>query len=138
MDCVEEDAEAFSSLMAAFKLPDRTDEEIKIRKEALNKASERVLYVPLKTANLSLKALTLIHEMAPYSHPHLLSDIGISAIHLVSAIDASIINIKTNLKCLHPVENAEHYQLKVKVLQSRSDTLKAEILAYVELELNDH
>lgn len=132
MECIQKNPKAFTVLLEAFKLPKDTEEEIEYRKKAIKDATEKAITVPMNTAKLSIKALKLIKEMMPFSHKHAISDIGISALLLSTAVESSILNIKINLVNLLDEDKKAEYHEQIKALESTVSSLKKDILKFVE------
>jgi len=45
---INEDTNAFNNLMSAYRLPDKTEEEKKIKEEAINETTKNAILIPLK------------------------------------------------------------------------------------------
>lgn len=94
---IEKDAEAFNNVAKALKMPKNTEEEKKERKEILEKALKEATEIPLKVMRLSIKALKLLEKALGNSNPNVVSDIGVGAICLKSALQGAWLNVKINL-----------------------------------------
>lgn len=95
---IDKDAEAFLKLMSSYKLPKATDEEIEKKENVIQQCYKEALEVPLGLAKKCLNLYGFIISTATYGNPNLVSDAAVSAVTLSSAIEASIINAKINLK----------------------------------------
>ncbi|MDT8716508.1 cyclodeaminase/cyclohydrolase family protein [Clostridium sp. 19966] len=94
---INKDAEAFSSLMEAYKFPKSNDTETKNRKIAINEGLKKAMMVPYNLAEKTLKAMEYIDVAATYGNKNVVSDAGAAAICAYAAVECSIINVKVNL-----------------------------------------
>lgn len=104
LELMDEDREKFLKLMDCYKMSKDTDEERKLKKKAIKKNTIKAMEAPLALARECIMFYENLKIMAKYGNKMLLSDLGISAILLHSAIESSIINIKVNLNGLRNEE----------------------------------
>ncbi len=71
---VEEDAQAYDAVVAAYKLPKGTDAEKMTRKDAIARAMALATEVPLQTGEACLVVLKAAQEAAEHGNPRALSD----------------------------------------------------------------
>ena len=101
---IDRDTEAYNQVMAAFKLPKTTDEEISARTDAIARASLLATEVPYDTMDLSVKALRLARTLVGHSNINAASDLGVAALNLLSCTKGAWLNVRINLSGL----SAEH------------------------------
>lgn len=104
LEIMDEDRENFLKLMDCYKMPKDNDEEKEIRKKAIKENTIKSMEAPLALARECVIFYENLKVMAEYGNKMLLSDLGISAILLHSAIESSIINVKVNLNGLRSEE----------------------------------
>lgn len=97
LDDIDKDSDAFSSVMAAYKLPKITEEEKKLRKEKIEEGYEIALDVPYKLAQNAFKVYDYIVIAAEFGNKSAVSDAGTAALMLQSSIESAILNVKINL-----------------------------------------
>ena len=127
LELMDEDRENFLKLMDCFKMPKETDEEKSARKEAIRKNTIKSMEAPLALARECVKFYENLNVMAEYGNKMLLSDLGISAILLHSAIESSIVNVKVNLNGLKNEEFFEEYDKEIKDIYEISEKEKNKI-----------
>jgi len=93
---VDLDTKAFNKIMTAFGLPKATDEEKKIRTQAINDATKFAIEVPFKVMNLSNDSMQLIKAMAEIGNPNSVSDAGVAALCARSAVMGAYMNVRIN------------------------------------------
>ncbi len=94
---VDRDTEAFDALMAAMKLPKKTEEEIRIRNEKIQEATKRAIEIPLTSMRLSRRLLNLAEALAEKGNKNALSDAGVAALMAYSAAYGAYLNVIINL-----------------------------------------
>lgn len=94
---IDEDVAAFNTFMEALRLPKATDEERKIRQDAMEQASIVATKAPLETAIKAFETLERIEELARYGHKNCISDAGVSAYCAFAALQSAVMNVRINL-----------------------------------------
>ena len=127
---VDEDTEAFNKIMAAFGMPKATDEDKRLRAEAIEKATLFAAQVPLHTMKTSMKVFALCKAMVEKGNPNSVSDAGVGALAARSAVLGAGMNVKINASSLKDKAAA---QALVEEAQALIDQAKAEEQAIVDM-----
>lgn len=93
---VDEDTAAFNRIMAALGMPKGSDEEKRVRAEALEAATLYATEVPLKTMKAALDVFPLVRAMASEGNPNSVSDAGVGALAARSAVLGAQLNVRIN------------------------------------------
>ncbi len=96
MHLVDEDTEAFNRIMAVFSMPKTTQEEKDARAVALETATIHAAQIPLQTMRTAFEAFDLLEAMAREGNPNSVSDVGVGALAIRSAILGAQLNVKIN------------------------------------------
>lgn len=131
LELMEDDRSNFLKLMDAYKLPRNTEDEKEKRKEEIKKNTIKAMEAPLNLARESLLFYENLKIMKKYGNKMLISDLGISAILLHSAIESSIVNVKVNLNSLREEEFFSKIDNELKEILIKSVNEKSEINMYV-------
>ncbi len=115
---IDEDTNAFNLLMKAMKLPKKTDEDKKIRKEAMENAAKYAAEVPLKVMKESLNALEIAKRVSDIGNVNSISDAGVSGWSARAAIEGAFLNVKINLSSI------EDEEFKKNILKEAIDILE--------------
>lgn len=110
---MQEDAQAYASYLAAYRLP-ATDSS---RKEALQQALLTATSVPAKIASHCQAILKAIGDLEPLIAPVILSDVYCARHLLKSGLACGIENVRINLKGITGSEQTEKLQLLLKSLE---------------------
>lgn len=127
---VDEDTEAFNKIMAAFGMPKATDEDKRLRAEAIEKATLFAAQVPLQTMKTSMKVFALCKAMVEKGNPNSVSDAGVGALAARSAVLGAGMNVKINASSLKDKAAA---QALVEEAQSLINQAKAEEQSIVDM-----
>ena len=93
---VDEDTRAFNRIMESFKLPKGTDEEKRVRTEAIQSATRYAIEVPFSVMEVTLKSMEVIKEMAEKGNPNSISDAGVGALCARTALEGAWMNVRIN------------------------------------------
>jgi glutamate formiminotransferase/formiminotetrahydrofolate cyclodeaminase len=127
---VDEDTLAFNSIMDAFSLPKKSDDEKKIRDSAIQEATKRAILVPFSVMEIAYSGFELIKEMVISGNPNSISDAGVGALALRSCIKGAALNVLINTSGLTDKEFAKEILSRSSEIES-----KAEIEENVILQL---
>ena len=129
---VDEDTEAFNRIMAAFGMPKNTDEDKRLRSEAIQKATLFAAQVPLETMMASFKAFEICKEMAETGNPNSVSDAGVGALAARAAVLGAGLNVKINASSLKDKAQAEALINEANNLMAEADKAEREVMEIVE------
>ena len=97
VELVDEDTNAFNSVMNANRLPANTENEQKQKVEAIKAANKYAIEVPMKTAELCIKVLKLSDMLVKKGNPNSVSDAGVSAEVAFAGVSGAYMNVLINL-----------------------------------------
>ena len=95
---IDADTESFKMVMEAFKLPNKSDQQIDYRNSAIDRSMKEATIVPFKTLQLCRKTMDLSLEAAKYGNPNSVSDAGVSGEIACAGARGAALNIRINLK----------------------------------------
>ena len=128
---MEEDRRDFLALMDCYKLPKNTEEEIALRKKNINKCTIKAMETPLRLAKACLDFYNNIDFAVEFGNKNLVSDAGVAASLLHSAIESAAINVKVNLSFVKSEYNYKEVEDTLESILSKSNSLKNELLEKV-------
>ena len=97
---IDRDAAAYSEVMAAFKLPQGTDQERVLRKQEIQKAFKHAAQVPLEVARNAVKVIDLAGKAVESGNKNAATDGVVAALNARSAALAALYNVKINLSSI--------------------------------------
>lgn len=93
---VDEDTNSFNKIMEAFGLPKESDAEKAARSAAIQAATQYATEIPLRTMKVAYSGFDLIEEMVKEGNPNSVSDAGVGALAIRSAIYGAYMNVRIN------------------------------------------
>lgn len=128
---VDADTLAFNKIMIAFALPKATDEEKKLRTEAIQQATKFAIDIPFKVMQLSFDSLTIIKQMAEDGNPNSVSDAGVGALCARTAVLGAFMNVRINASEYNDKKFVEEIISKGREIEQNTIKIEAEILKIV-------
>ncbi|MCP4309969.1 MAG: glutamate formimidoyltransferase [Bacteroidetes bacterium] len=128
---VDEDTNAFNLILEAFALPKKTDEEKRIRQEAIQTATIHAIEIPFRVMNTAFGGFELAGAMARNGNPNSVSDAGVGALALHTCIQGSWLNVKINAAGLENHPRVKEILRKGSELVPDSGAALEKIIEYV-------
>ena len=94
---IDEDTEAFNVVLNAMRLPKDTPQQQSRRQAALSEGYKSAAKVPLRTAELCLKALRLSLAAGRIGNESVMSDAGVGALMAYAGVQGALYNVRINL-----------------------------------------
>ncbi|WP_314585774.1 cyclodeaminase/cyclohydrolase family protein [Paenibacillus terrigena] len=126
-----QDMDCFEQYVAALKLPRNSESEKEARKQALEQATIQAIDVPLRLIEACLAGMRYAKGIADSCNPHVLSDLGISAILLEAAAQSALLTAQINLVSLTDSSLQQKYNDTIAQLMRDIDTFKQETMVTV-------
>jgi len=98
MRLAEEDAEAFDSVMSAYRLPRETDEQKEDRKKSIREATLGAAEAPLATASCAMGLLSSLESLCIACNANALTDLASASELSLSAVKIAAMNVRINLE----------------------------------------
>ena len=128
---IDRDAEAYSEVMAAFKLPKTTDQEKGLRKLAVQKAFKHAALVPLEVANHAVKVIDLAGRAVDNGNKNAVTDGLVAAMNARTAALAALYNVKINLGSIEDDEFVKKLTREINDLEQQAKSKEQKIFANV-------
>ncbi len=132
---VDEDTNAFNKIMDAFSLSKNTDEEKNVRNNEIQKATKYAIEIPFKVMKLSYEAMEMIKVMAEMGNPNSVSDAGVGALAMRSAVMGAFLNVKINSSHLNDKNFINKILKEGKIIEEKTINLEKEILEIVNSKI---
>jgi glutamate formiminotransferase/formiminotetrahydrofolate cyclodeaminase len=129
---VDADTMAFNGIMEAFGLPKGTDEEKKVRTNAIQAATRIAIEVPLQVMETAYAGFEVIRAMAEKGNPNSVSDAGVGALCARSAVLGAFLNVKINAAGYEDAEFVKSVMAKAEKWADQAIEAEKEILKIVE------
>jgi len=133
---VDEDTLAFNKIMNAFGLPKKTEEEKKIRKEAIEVASKQAMEIPFKVMETALNSIAVMRAMAENGNPNSASDAGVGALCALTAVEGAYLNVKINAMGIMDKKFTEDMLVRAEEIAQKARSCRNMIMETVEQKIN--
>ena len=133
VDFIDKDATSFDDVMKAFKLPKETDEEKKVRTDAIQNGMKLAANVPLETAQAAMEILGMIEAVVERGNSNAVTDGAVAAMMTRTAVLSALYNVKINLGSIKDAEYVEKAAAEVARIEKEVVEIEARILSKVKL-----
>lgn len=128
---VDLDTTAFNKIMEAFSLPKGNDAEKAARDQAIQDATRYAIEIPFKVMQTSYDSLTLIRAMVEQGNPNSVTDAGVAALCVRSAVMGAFMNVKINASGYKDKAFVDDILKRGEAIEQKTITAEAEIIALV-------
>lgn len=135
LELMEKDADEFLELMAAFKLPKNSEEEKTLRENKINEGYIKALEIPFNVAKKAFDIYKYIEVAANFGNKNAISDAGVAALLIQTAIEGAVLNVKINLSSIKDESYKEEVLLVCNSLIKDGNEKKNKIMEIVNSKL---
>ena len=130
---VEEDTNAFNSILSASRLPDKTSEQKEYKEKKVFQANKYAIEIPLETAKLSLEVIKLSAELVKYGNPNSVTDVEVASEVGLAGVRGGCMNVMINLSGLDNVEEyGSDIQNKIDLLINEANGLHKKVFDHTK------
>ncbi len=130
---IENDARAYRQVLAAFKLPKKSDDEKNQRSDAIQQAFKTAATVPLGVARDAINIMDLAARAITDGNPNATSDGAVAVLAARTAALAAAYNVKINLSAIKDTELVAELTREIEELEQQVIDKEKEILAQVNV-----
>lgn len=135
LKAVDLDTQAFNSVMAAFKLPKKTDAQKIERGKMIEAATKEATRVPFQVLEMCCRALGLAKEACLKGNRNSLSDAGVAGCTAHAAALGAYYNVKINLSDIKDDDFKTRTAAEADELLQRADGLADDIRSLMKRDL---
>jgi glutamate formiminotransferase / formiminotetrahydrofolate cyclodeaminase len=118
-EAIDKDAASYESVMAAFKLPQGSAEEIAQRESAIQSATKGAAEVPLEVAEKASQLHTSLLQLETIAAASMKSDLQVARLMAVAAAKGALANVEVNLDGLKDAGYVQTMKRKVAALRNQ-------------------
>nr|MBP6260314.1 cyclodeaminase/cyclohydrolase family protein [Paludibacter sp.] len=127
--------QAFNGILNAFGLPQRTDIEKTVRREAIQAATRFAIEIPFEVLQTSYASMQVMMHMAQTGNPNSVSDAGVGALAARSAVLGAALNVKINAIGLTDKDYTNKLLQEVAEIEQKTVELEGQILEIVNRKI---
>jgi len=135
MKMVDMDTNAYNKIIAAFGLPKSSDEEKKIRTQAVQDATKFAIEVPFKVMELSYESMNVIKAMVETGNPNSVTDAAVGALCARAAVLGAFMNVRVNTLSYDDKSFVNDLIAKGKDIETKTIALEKEIIEIANKKL---
>jgi glutamate formiminotransferase/formiminotetrahydrofolate cyclodeaminase len=135
LELVDEDTDAFNSILEAYRLPKSNNAERKARHEAVQEATRNAMRVPFTVMETAFSAYPLIREMVEKGNPGSVTDAAVGALAVRACIRGAFLNVRINALALEDAGFVKEVLSKGAALEEKASAEEASIMNLVEKEI---
>jgi formiminotetrahydrofolate cyclodeaminase len=116
---IDGDAESFQSVIVAYKLSNKTPEEMRRRDTAIQNALVKAIEAPLGIAREAAQLFERLGQLEPLSSPSMLSDVRVARLMASAAVRGALENVAINLESVTDASFCEQVRSECRSLTLR-------------------
>jgi len=132
---VDEDTNAFNKIIDGFRLPKSTEEEKKVRKQAVENATKYATEIPFRVMETSYNSMEVMMAMAKDGLQNSLSDSGVGALCARTAVIGAYFNVRINAKDIKDRDFAANILAKAKNIYTKTIELEQEMISIIDSKI---
>jgi glutamate formiminotransferase/formiminotetrahydrofolate cyclodeaminase len=137
VEAVDRDTAAFEAVLAARRLPSKTDDERAARAEAIERANQGATRVPLEVLERATAALELALEAARGGLAASVSDAGVAGACALACAEGAALNVRVNLPSITDEAAAARFAREQAELLGRARELAQRVRETVDRVLDE-
>ena len=126
---IDRDSEAYNDVMVAVKLPNVTDDEKRLRREAVQNALKTAASVPLSVARDAFQILGCAGEAIEKGNENAVTDAVVGAMTAKAAVLSALVNVKINLASIKDKDFVKSLAEEADELEAATGKKEVEILS---------
>ncbi|MGD2270626.1 MAG: cyclodeaminase/cyclohydrolase family protein, partial [Desulfobacterales bacterium] len=130
---IDQDAAAYHQVMSAFKLPQKTEEEKKMRSNAIQSSLKQAALVPLGVARDAYKVIETAGVVVKKGNKNAITDGAVGAMLAKTAVLGALLNVRINLSAIKNSRFIRKVSTEVRQLEDAVKIKEQEILSRLEI-----
>jgi glutamate formiminotransferase/formiminotetrahydrofolate cyclodeaminase len=136
---VDRDTDAFNNVMAAMRLPKKTDEDRAARAAAIDEANKEATLVPLNVLRRTMETAEIARRIVGIGNKNSVSDAGVAALTARTAAEGAYLNVAINLPGINDEKFrteslAEAQKVRKEVVEHTEETVRLAEKTISEME----
>lgn len=128
LDDIQRDSDSYDKVIAAYKLPKETEEEINKRQNEIQESLKIAASVPLDIAQTSFEIMPLAQTVVEKGNSNAVTDGLVAAMMSRTAVLSALLNVKINLSSIKDEDFVLELQGKVTELEIKTMEYEKKIL----------
>jgi glutamate formiminotransferase/formiminotetrahydrofolate cyclodeaminase len=132
---VDEDTNAFNKIIDGFRMPKGSEEEQKLRAEAIEEATKYATEVPFNVMETAFQSMEVMQAMLKDGMQTSLSDAGVGILCAKAAVTGAYFNVKINAKDIKDRTFADNILKKGEDIYLKTVQIEQETINYINSKM---
>ena len=129
---VDEDTNAFSKIIDAFRMPKGSEKEINERKAAIEEATKYATQIPFQAMETAYQSMEVMQAMLKEGMQSSLSDAAVGVLCARTAVIGAYFNVRINAKDIKDRKFADDILQKAEKIYKATIRIEKETIAYID------
>ena len=132
---VDEDTNSFNKVIDGFRMPKGTDNEIKLRQQAIEDATKYATEIPFQVMQTAYNSMEVMQAMIKDGLQNSLSDAAVGILCAKTAVTGAYFNVRINAKDIKDGVFAKDIISKADKIYQNTLEIEKETIAYINLKM---
>ncbi len=132
---VDEDTNSFNKIIEGFRMPKSNDEEISIRKQAIENATKYATEIPLQVMETAYNSMEVMEAMIEKGLQNSLSDAAVGILCARTAVFGAYFNVRINAKDIKDKEFTKDILAKAKKIYNSTIQKEKDVIDYIDSKM---
>ena len=132
---VDEDTNAFNKIIDGFRMPQGSDEEKSMRREAIEEATKYATEIPFQVMETAHASMEVMQAMLKEGLQTSLSDAGVGVLCARAAVIGAYFNVRINAKDIKDRDFADTVMAKAKDIYDSTLQIEREAISYIDTKM---
>ncbi|MEN8187733.1 MAG: glutamate formimidoyltransferase, partial [Bacteroidota bacterium] len=132
---VDEDTNSFNKIIDGFRMPKGTDEEKKLRKQAIENATKYATEIPFQVMETAHDSIEVMQAMIHDGLQNSLSDAGVGVLCARTAVIGAYFNVRINAKDIKDRDFADEILAKAEKIYQATLQKEKEVIDYIDSKM---
>jgi glutamate formiminotransferase/formiminotetrahydrofolate cyclodeaminase len=132
---VDEDTHAFNKIIDGFRMPQTTEKEKEIRRNAIEEATKYATEIPFQVMETAFNSIEVMQAMLKDGLQTSLSDAGVGVLCARTAVVGAYFNVRINAKDIKDRDFAEKIMKKAKDIYDQTLALEHELIQFIDSKM---
>ena len=132
---VDEDTNSFNQIIAAFRMPKGTEEEKKLRLQAVEDATKYATEIPFEVMQTAYDSMEVMQAMIADGLPNSLSDAGVGILCARTAVLGAYFNVRINAKDIKDKEFVKDILSRAEAIYHKTLETEKEVISIIDTRI---
>ena len=132
---VDEDTNAFNKIIDAFRMPKDSDEDKRIRNQAIEDATKYATEIPFQVMQTAFSSMEVMQAMIKDGLQNSLSDAGVGILCARTAVLGAYFNVKINAKDINDRKFADDILLKAEEIYQQTLKIENDTITHINSKM---